>query len=139
MKQYCLKSQLGYECSFIFNEAGLLVEFKADMSMSTEPHQWLLDRMPVTYTQLTEFATKAKSTVIEVPLDLTFNRFWSEYDYKVGDKGLCERYWKALTDGERVIALQMIPRYNRFLKIKGTDKIYPERYIKKRIFENEFK
>ena len=127
MKSYTLKSGKGNELNFTFNEANYLVEFKADASMELTALAWVLERLPVTYAELNNMATKCKYDLIEVQLDLSFEKFWDTYDYKVGNKSKCDKLWEGLTDADKSTALNKIPAYNRFLKIKCTDKIYPER------------
>lgn len=73
-----------------------------------------------------------------LPTDLSFDAFWTAYAYKVGEKPKCIKLWNALTDVERLDALNAIKKYDKFLHLKQTAKIYPERFLSKKYWENEF-
>lgn len=75
-----------------------------------------------------------------VPLDLSFEKFWNTYNYKVGNKGKAQKLWKLLNQEDKIKALCRVTSYNYFLQINpNTEKIYPERYLSQRRFENEYK
>lgn len=76
----------------------------------------------------------------EVPQKLDFDTFWDAYAYKVGNKGKAANLWKLLDEEDKIKALCGIKNYNYFLQLNpNTDKIYPERYLSQRRFENEYK
>lgn len=140
MKSYTLISRNGNQSSFTFNADGLLIEFKADTAMENSPLTWLLDRLPIKFEQLQKMATGIQAQLVEAQLDLSFEKFWSEYDYKVGNKSKAKKLWEELSDADKSIALHSIGKYKRYLKVKtGIEQIYPERYISHRRFENDFK
>lgn len=140
MKAFTLISKQGNQSTFTFNDAELMVEFKADAGMSDEALTWLLERLPVKYEELKRMAEKIKVELIEVQLDLSFEKFWNEYGYKVGSKSKAEKNWKALTDADKTKALQSISKYKRYLQVKtGIEQVYPERYLSHRRFENDFR
>lgn len=70
--------------------------------------------------------------------DYSFERFWSLYGYKVGNKARVAKKWNALEEGERILALGAIPKYKRFAEVKKIELVYPETYIDQRRWENEF-
>lgn len=140
MKSYTLISKNGNQSTFTFNDAELLIEFKADAAMSTEALTWLLERIPVKHAELQKMATGIGAKLVEVQLDLSFEKFWQEYDYKVGNKTKCKKLWEALTDADKSVALSAIGRYKRYLQVKTTiEQVYPERFISHRRFENDFR
>lgn len=72
--------------------------------------------------------------------DLSFDRFWNEYEYKIGEKPTAKKLWNSLSDQDKNKCLAAIPRYKYFLAHKPSiDKLYPQTFLKKRRFENEFK
>lgn len=70
--------------------------------------------------------------------DVSFERFWSLYGKKVGNKAGVEKKWGKLSWDERVMAIGCIGRMRRYYDQKGIDLPYPETYINQRRWENEF-
>lgn len=76
----------------------------------------------------------------EVPLDLSFNSFWDKYGHKVGNMGRAKKLWKLLNLEDKTKAMCNITSYNYYLQMNpNIEKIYPERYLSQRRFENEYK
>ena len=71
-------------------------------------------------------------------MDLSFERFWNAYGYKVGAKARVQKKWERLPEGDRILAIASIGRYRRFAEGKHIDMVYPETYIDQRRWENEF-
>ena len=68
--------------------------------------------------------------------DCDFNFFWDLYDKKKGDLEKVKKKWVALSDAERMKALEHIPKY----KIEQPDKTYrknPETYLNNKSFNDE--
>lgn len=66
----------------------------------------------------------------EISIDLSFERFWLEYDHKVGKKERVKKKWEAMPDEEKAKALKHIKKYNFFLAQNPTiAKKYPETYL----------
>ncbi len=110
-------------------------------NLHNEQRIWFFNNMPLTETQLTVKWAKSSKTlkVIEVPLDLSFEAFYNRYAYKVGEKKKCIKLWNELNPEKRTKALIMIPKYFRWLEHTNTAKVYPERYLSKEYYENEYK
>jgi hypothetical protein len=69
-------------------------------------------------------------------LNFRFIDFWELYDKKVGDKVKIEKVWIKLTEEERSIAMDHIPKY----KISTPDKIWrknPATYLNNKSFNDE--
>ncbi|MCO4819823.1 MAG: hypothetical protein KC517_09375 [Bacteroidetes bacterium] len=78
-----------------------------------------------------ELEVELEENLICVP----FETFWNLYDKKVNPK-LCRKMWKSLSDSEREAIIKIIPDYKK----ANPDKKYrkdPERYLKKRSWEDE--
>lgn len=90
-----------------------------------------------------EFLTKVKRTpkvvAYQVQDDLSFERFWTEYAYKVGKKDRCERLWNLMNDAEKTACLASIKRYNFWLTTKTIDKAFPSTFLAQKRWENDFK
>lgn len=70
--------------------------------------------------------------------DYSFERFWNLYGYKVGNRPRVQKKWERLPEGEKILALGSIPRYQRFAASKKISLTYPETYIDQRRWENDF-
>lgn len=141
MKQYIVKGQQGNEFALIYNKEGVLCEFRAGAGIGTAALQWMLHHLPKGIGELKALHQQSKGMeVTEIPMDLTFERFWTEYDHKIGSKGRAQKLWEKMSDSERVDALMAIPLYNRYLKVKsGIEKAYAETWLHNRRWENVYK
>jgi hypothetical protein len=91
-------------------------------------------------TFLEKFKNSNNLTVKKMPANTTFEKFWNDYGYKVGNKKKSEDIWNKMSIADKVLALEKIPAYKNWLSKKPqTDMVYPERYLSHRRFENEFK
>lgn len=139
MKALTLISSNGNQMAFIFNDDDILIEFKAEPGIAKAALLWILERLPITVTELEKLSANIKAKLVPTALDLSFDTFWKEYDFKVGNKTKCEKLWNSLSDADKTVAMHKLAHYKRFVKVKGIELVYPERYISQRRFENEFK
>lgn len=80
---------------------------------------------------------KKRATLIEVEPDLSFERFWEDYGYKIGKKKMAENKWKSMDDMERIKALKYIKTYNYFLmENRNIQKLYPSSYLNRAEWNN---
>ncbi len=92
-------------------------------------------------TQFAKAKIKAKpqaNTEIESDneIDIVFDVFWNLYDKKVGEKTKIEKKWNKLTDTERKLAIEYIPKY----KLAQPDKQYrknPETFLNNKSWNDE--
>lgn len=100
----------------------------------------ILDRIPRSATDLLDWQKKyPKVSIKEVPVDLSFERFWNLYNYKQGKKSKAEKLWSQLSEEVKAIALVAVPKYNKWLGTKSIDKAYPETWLAQCRWENEYK
>lgn len=140
MYTYSLTSKLFTgEILFKYDLSTDLVYFENKAQMSDEQKKYLLEHMPLTLTHLKKMALKDTITINEIPEDLTFERFYNKYNYKVGSKKRAESIWKGLSNTDKYLCLQAIDRYNSFLnKKKNMERAYPETFLNQRRWENNF-
>ncbi len=74
--------------------------------------------------------------IIGLP-DLSFDTFWDLYNYKIG-KIEARKQWNKLSERDKIEAIKNIKAYDGYLSRKHYNKLHPERYIKKRAFENQY-
>ncbi len=137
MRKYVLTSKR-FEGSLIFeyDAEGILVCFKREAELDIEQMQYLQRNFPFVDTQLQYVVGKGEITEVT---DLSFGRFWNDYAYKVGNKNKAEKLWLQLSESEKLAVLDSLKRYNYYLKIRNIAKVYPERYLLHRRWENDFK
>lgn len=69
--------------------------------------------------------------------EIDFDTFWNLYNYKVG-KPKTIKEWKKLPKTDQIKAISQVKAYDGFLRRKQIAKVYPERYLKHRRFEDQF-
>lgn len=78
-------------------------------------------------------------TITKQPQDLSFDRFWTVYNYKVGKKAKAEKLWTEMSLDERSAALIAVVKYNKWMNQKSIEKAYPETWLNQKRWENEYK
>lgn len=102
--------------------------------------EWIWAWFPREMSGLLAQSNNAKITINAILEDLSFERFWEEYGYKIGKKSRVQLLWSNLSDKDKSKCLLALPRYNYFLaNQKGIARLYPETFLSQRRFENEFK
>ena len=118
---------------------GVLVEFEIHAKLNESQIKYLRYYLPFTTAELDEFKKATSLILKEIPEDLSFDRFWNEYNYKRGNKARTEKLWKLLKDNDRAAVFHSIPKYNYFLSCRpNQDKAYPETYLAQKRYENEY-
>ena len=129
------------ELSFKFDLNDRLIGFQINAVLSQEQYDWFFKNLPkTTKVLLSDWKANSKTIKItEVPLDLSFDAFYNKYNYKVGNKTKAKDLWAKMDDANRALAITKIDAYNRFTEQSMIAKVYPERYLSHRRYENEFK
>lgn len=128
------------EADILYDETGRLVKFDL---MATDMHSNLVEsfknKVPALIDGLAEAFAGSRATVVETTFIVGFDMFWHKYDRKINKKR-CEPLWAKLSMADQVSAYYGIDAYNKFLK-KETwrPKGDPEKYLKDRYWENEWK
>lgn len=120
---------------FDYSTKGLLVEWSLKGATLLKIGLWkfLILNMPLKEADIPEFEKHGFKAQL-VPPDLSFAAFWELYNYKVS-KNKTEKLWKKLSDTDKALILEAVPKYKRWLKKKGAIEImYPSTYLNK---ENE--
>ena len=70
--------------------------------------------------------------------DLSFDRFWEEYNYKVSKKK-AEKLYAKISRANRVKIFLHLPKYEAYLKArKGIEKAYPDTYLRNEKWNDEY-
>lgn len=80
----------------------------------------------------------ANIKVEEIPEDLSFERFWEEYSYKVGNKKAIEKQFNALPESDKIAAFKAIPRYHRFLSVTPIAQAMASTWLKQERWTNDY-
>ena len=70
----------------------------------------------------------------EIPPNLDFENFWSEYG-KIGTKSTSKKKYDKLTDAEKLKAFLFLPQFRDIKKKDGTAMPYAETYINQKRWE----
>lgn len=142
MKRYMVTSNsFDGELVFKYDLNSLLIAFEIQATLTPSQRDWFFKNLPLNEQTLVVAWPKASKTmrVQEVPEDLSFETFYNRYAYKVGDKKKCQKLWANLTDENKAKALHAIAKYHKFVESTGTAKVYPERFLSKEYYNNEYK
>jgi hypothetical protein len=125
---------------FGFRESdGLLCFMHLPENISDQQTLFVCFNCPADLQALEVLGEKTSSKIQAVPKDLSFETFWKEYNYKVGNKARSIKLWNQLSENDRAKCLLSIPRYDQFLAMRlRQEKAYPETYLNQRRFENQF-
>lgn len=142
VKTYLLTSKAmeGGGVQFGYDSNDFLVYFNATDNVNKEQLLWLLKNMPLAHTEIPQFKRKIEATGASlelVPEDLSFERFWNEYNYKLGRKPKVKRTWEGMTENARIAALLYIKKYNYWLsQHQNVERQYPSTYLSNKQWEN---
>ena len=129
------------EADILYDETGRLV--KLDV-MSTDMPPAIVnifkEKIPVKVENLTAAFESNRATIVETSFEVSFDMFWQKYDKKINRKR-CELIWAKLSKADQVSAFYGIDKYTKYLKTKESwrSKADPEKYLKDRYWENDWK
>lgn len=109
-------------------------------TLSDEQIAFFKEKVPVEFTQsFTDAFGTSRITVMQEGYKVSFEQFWNRYENKV-NRIRAEKQWNKLTEADQVNAYFKYPLYDRHLKLNPwKNKVDPERYLKDRYWENEWK
>lgn len=98
----------------------------------------ILKNLPLTLDVLNKWTHNNKNITVTLLLeDITFEVFWSNYNYKMG-KQEAERAWNKLSVADKTRAIKRIRAYDRYISDRGIAKAYAQKYLNQRRFNDEF-
>lgn len=128
------------EADILYDESGRLV--KIDL-LATDMTAQLVNtfkiKVPALVDELEAAFAGSRATIVEASFEVTFEMFWGRYDKKINKKR-CEPIWAKLSKADQVAAYYGVDAYSKFLKKDHwRPKADPEKYLKDRYWENEWK
>lgn len=139
MKHYILtSSKFDGQIVYKYDAAGYLVYFSYEAEMNEEQRTWALTKMPLTASGFTDMVGKSTTVKVqEIKQDLGFDAFWEAYDHKLNRKR-CEPLWNKMNEKNRLLCLNSIRAYNKYLERTGIRKKDPEGYLKNEMYHNDY-
>ena len=134
MKTYVIESRRwNGEIVYSYNDAGLLVEYKALCKIDDERLMLILQHLPLTKERLLEMVKIAQKngTLIafyERHQQVDFGAFWAAYPRKVA-KAEAQKAFAKLKEGEQSKALDYLPAYKKQADRDGVAYLYPATYL----------
>lgn len=117
---------------------GILCYFSNEADMEIAQQEWVLKHVPIKIGILEELKALTKCVINEVPEDLSFGQFWTQYGKKINRKR-CEPLWNRLSDSQRSQCLMSLAQYDGFLKRNpGRPKMDPETYLRNESWTNNW-
>lgn len=109
-------------------------------SLTDEQIEYFKSKLPVVYDQnFSQAFGTSKLMIVEEGYTVTFDMFWNRYDHKV-NRIRAEKEWNKLSEADQVNAFARYPLYDRHLKLNAwKTKAGPDRYLKDRFWESEWK
>jgi hypothetical protein len=110
-------------------------------SMSAEVKQHFVKEAgrAVVFNNFVDVFNSSHLTIVEGTFEISFDMFWQKYDKKINRKR-CEPLWLKMNMSDRVSAFMGIDAYNKYLRRDSwRTKADPEKYLRDRYWENEWK
>jgi hypothetical protein len=118
----------------------LFIDFtKCDLT--EEQIQYFKANVPVVFNDkfIDAFGSNNRLSVVEEGYKVTFEQFWNLYEHKV-HRPRAEKQWNKLSEADHVNAYFKYAIYKRHLALnQWKSKAEPERYLKDRFWESEWK
>ncbi|NLN33853.1 MAG: hypothetical protein GX159_09715 [Flavobacteriaceae bacterium] len=112
-------------------EDGILcgLQVSEDAELTRKQRIKILLRTAVNEAKLNENLRLPGCILTLVPADLSFERFWKEYNNPASKKKYTESLWNQRTDAEKVQMFDFLPKYKAMKRMEGTQMVYASTYI----------
>ena len=138
MKKFILTSpKFAGQVTFGYDRNGDLVFYNNEIPDEVVV-KWMKRYLPVDSHELEAFKSKVQATIVEVPEDLSFERFWNAYAIKHNRKR-AEPLYEKLSEANKLAAIITIKAYQDACAAKRRGIADPEKYLRDRYFETDWK
>ena len=138
MKKLVLTSpKFAGQLVFGYGDTGLLLYYLNETDLDHKKNEWLLPNLPIHEVHLLSLKAKLEGTLTEVPMDLSFEAWWLEYNRKINRKR-SEPLHDKLDDADRTLAFVRAKPYQKFREGKGQAIADPEKYLRDRLFDTDW-
>lgn len=141
MQKYIITSEAFKGYILLTYKDYYLVAMEIQADMTKEHLDWFFTNLQLHSKFVKVFMDKINQSGIwkmsKYKEEITFENFWEQYNYKVGNKKRAHIYWNKMNDSERLKALYHIKRYDRALKLTPhVQKLYPDSYLSQARWNN---
>lgn len=107
--------------------------------MNDQQLMWIWEIVPRRSEMISQWnaITGYKATKLES--DLSFEAFWDLYDHKLGNKKRTREHWNKLDEATKALAMQKVKEYNFYMAHQTYDKVFAERWLAQKRYENEYR
>jgi len=140
--QYILTSKrTSFKIVFKYDFKGFLTAFEIEGVDDETQLQYLFwnAKFPFPYIEkiIPDIEKLAIFNIEKVEDDLSFERFWKVYDYKVSKKK-AEKLYAKLSKANRIKVFLHLPEYEKYLQRKRIEKAYPDTYLRNEKYNDEY-
>jgi hypothetical protein len=115
----------------------VLVDFQK-AELNAKVLDWLWSRVHIDYSEQVK-NNFADFQVLESSVEITFDMFFDKYNQRINKKR-CEKIWEKLVEADKAKAYFGLWKYEKHLSANTwKNKADPENWLKKRMWENEYK
>ena len=137
MKKYILTTpKYTGQAIFGYDENGHLVFYSNEIP-DKAVIVWMKRYLPLDEVALADFKTKIRATIVEVPEDLSFDRFWNLYDKKI-NRLRAEPLFEKLNAAGKLQAIVRIKAYKEYCHYTHRGVADPEKYLRERFFDTDW-
>lgn len=137
--RYLITNNNGLKLEVAYDDKGVLYALEFQCDVTYERIRRILQMNDIfTVDSLNEFVRKWGFKLSEMEEDLSFERFWNTYGYKVGNKAKAMKLWNSLSDADKAMCLRRIKAYKNYLERTGIAQAYPETYLRNRRWEDQY-
>lgn len=130
--------------SYEFGEGGKLVAFRIDKDMNEQQFNNFRKLLPFNHDAFKEMIDQWQKNNIkfkmeEVPLDISFERFYNAYAFHGGEKRnriRANKEWDKLTEADKAGAINYVKKYAVSCKNRGTGMKHPDTYLSNRTWND---
>ena len=131
-KSYILTSlKFEGEIELFYDERDHISAFEIRTELTIEQLTKFFGKFPITIADINFFEQSPGVTILEVPEDLSFDKFWSEWCGKVANKDRTKALWDKMPKKNRVRCMWSLKAYKRYVDRNSNwyNPQYPDSYI----------
>lgn len=122
------------EIEILYDENDLITAFEIRAELSLDQLTRFFGRFPITEADIKRFEASPDVTVLLVPEDLSFSKFWAEWPGKSANKERAQLLWDKLAKKNKVRCLWSLRAYKRYIdrNCSWYSPQYPDTYLSAR-------
>lgn len=140
MTRYSFKSRkTGNRIEAEYAENGLLTALRIEGDIDQVATSFVLNNIPIHSSGASAWLPEHFETTL-VPYEIKWDNFWEAYPKRVGKQAAMSK-WQKLSQADRARAIRRLPQYLQWCQSQSPPRQVcdPERYLKDRRFDDEFK